>query len=479
MILWYDCSVSDLNTIDLSGGIFLSSYIEKIKALNEKREAPPLAHIHNYGCQLNVTDGEKLKGLLLNMGYGITEIPEQADLVIFNTCAVRENAEERVFGNLGFLKQYKEKNKEMIICVCGCMTEQSCIVEKIKSSYKYVDIVFGTNAFDKFPSYVYNIIEGQKRVYDTSGPDETIHEGLTQVRSCKFKASVPIMYGCNNFCTYCIVPYVRGRERSRAPELILDEVRSLVNDGCKEIMLLGQNVNSYGNDLDKDINFPWLLRQINAIEGDFIIRFMSSHPKDASKELIDAIYECEKVGKHLHLPVQSGNDDVLNRMNRKYTAQKYLEIISYAREKMPDFSFSSDILIGFPNETEEEFLDTLDIVKKVRYSNIYSFIYSKRTGTKAALIDDKITYEEKQGRMQRLLDLQREITTEDYKKLVGKKLRVLVEANGKGGEGTLTGKSSEFVIVNFDGDSSLIGTFVNVEVTGARNWAVDGKICTT
>lgn len=454
----------------------MNSYIEKVKAMNKNCEAPPLAHVHNYGCQLNVTDGEKLKGLLLRMGYGFTEIPEEADIVIFNTCAVRENAEERVFGNLGFLKQYKEKNKEMIICVSGCMTEQSSVVEKIKASYKYVDIVFGTNAFEKFPQFVYEIKNGRKHLYDNSGPGSTIPEGIDQVRSSSFKASVPIMYGCNNFCTYCIVPYVRGRERSRAPEDVVAEVKELVSQGYKEIMLLGQNVNSYGNDLDGSIDFPELLRMINAVDGEFIIRFMSSHPKDAGKKLIDAIIDCEKVGNFLHLPVQSGNDAVLERMNRRYTSEQYLGIINYARSKDKDFTFSSDILIGFPNETEEEFADTLRIVEKVRYSNIYSFIYSKREGTKAARIEDAVSYEEKQKRMQRLLELQRNITTEDYKKYTGRTLTVLAEAIGKGGEGTLTGKSSEFIIVNFAGDSSLIGQFVKVKITGARNWAVDGEL---
>ncbi len=454
----------------------MNSYIEKVKALNGKREAPPLAHVHNYGCQLNVTDGEKLKGILFEMGYGFTEIPEEADLVIFNTCAVRENAEERVFGNLGFLKHYKDKKKEMIICISGCMTEQAVIVDKIRSSYSYVDIVFGTNAFDRFPQFVYEVLCGRKHFYDEQGPGSELSEGNSQIRSSTFKASVPIMYGCNNFCTYCIVPYVRGRERSRQPEVILEEVRELVNSGYREIMLLGQNVNSYGNNLEGSISFPELLRQINALEGEFIIRFMSSHPKDAGKELIDAMAECEKVGKFLHLPVQSGSDSVLERMNRRYTAEKYLEIINYAKSRDERFSFSTDILIGFPNETEEEFRATLDIVEKVRYSNIYSFIYSKRTGTKAALIEDSIPYSEKQERMQRLLELQRTITTEDYKKYIGRTLDVLVDGPGKNGEGTLTGKSSEYIIVNFRGDSSLTGKFVKVRITGARNWAVEGEL---
>ncbi len=454
----------------------MALYIEKVRAINEKRETPPLAHVHNYGCQLNVTDGEKLKGQLMKMGFGFSEIPEEADLVIFNTCAVRENAEERVFGNLGFLKQYKEKNKNMIICVAGCMTEQSCIVEKIKKSFSYVDIVFGTNAFDKLPEFIFEIYNGRRHLYDTSGPGTKISEDVEQIRSSGFRASVPVMYGCNNFCTYCIVPYVRGRERSRRPEVIIEEVRDLVKQGYKEILLLGQNVNSYGNDLDGEVNFPWLLRQINDIDGEFIVRFMSSHPKDAGRELIDAMAECDKIEKHLHLPVQSGNDDVLRRMNRGYTYEKYMDIINYARSRISDFSFTTDILLGFPNETEEEFLDTLKIVSEVKYSNIYSFIYSKRTGTKAALIDDSISYEEKQGRMQRLLELQRDITTKEYQKLIGSTLTVLVDSVGKGGDGTLCGKSTEFIIVNFSGDKSLIGKFVKVRITSARNWAVDGEI---
>ena len=462
--------------LDKQEELFLDQYIEKVRAVNEKRETPPLAHIHNYGCQLNVTDGEKLKGLLLKMGFGFTEVPQDADLVIFNTCAVRENAEERVFGNLGFLKQYKEKNRDMIICVSGCMTEQSVIVDKIKTSYRYVDLVFGTNAFDKFPQFVYDIYNGRKHLYDTSGPGTQISEGVEQVRSSGFTASVPIMYGCNNFCTYCIVPYVRGRERSRRPEVILDEIKDLVSRGYREIMLLGQNVNSYGNDLEDSVSFPWLLRQINAIDGEFIIRFMSSHPKDAGRELIDAMAECEKVERHLHLPVQSGNNEVLRRMNRNYTREKYMEMITYAKERISGISFSTDILLGFPNETEEEFQDTLKLVSDVRYSNIYSFIYSKRIGTKAAQIEDMTTYEEKQGRMQRLLELQRDITTEDYKKFIGRTLTVLTDSVGKGGEGTLCGKSSEFIIVNFKGDSSLIGKFVKVKITSARNWALDGEI---
>ena len=296
------------------------------------------------------------------------------------------------------------------------------------------------------------------------------------MRESSFKASVPIMFGCNNFCTYCIVPYVRGRERSRRPEDIIGEVRELVSQGYKEIMLLGQNVNSYGNDLGGECSFPQLLRELDKIEGDFWIRFMSSHPKDASKELIDAIFDCEKVAKHLHLPVQSGSSAVLDRMNRRYTIEKYLGIVDEIRRRDDDFSLTTDIIVGFPNETDEEFRETLDVIKKVRYDNIYSFIYSKRSGTKAAEMPDSISDEEKGHRMRELLEVQREVSTEHYKRFIGRTMRVLVDGVSKKKDGWLTGKSSEFIIVEFEGDSSLIGQFADVEITDAMNWAVTGHI---
>ena len=414
----------------------IEEYINSVREIISRKDSPILACVHSYGCQLNFSDGEKLKGMLAKMGFGLTDKPEDAGLVIFNTCAVRENAEDRVFGNLGFLKHYKEKNPEMIIGLCGCMTGLDHVVEKINN----------------MPV-----------------------EGLEQKRDSTFKASVPIMFGCNNFCTYCIVPYVRGRERSRKPENIIQEVKELVASGYKEIMLLGQNVNSYGKDLPDEINFPELLERINAIDGDFIIRFMSSHPKDAGKELIDTIIRCEKIGKHFHLPVQSGSNDILEKMNRRYTVERYMETIKYARSIIPDFSFTTDIIVGFPNESEEDFEKTLELMKRVGYDNIYSFIYSKRSGTKAAEINDLISDEEKSQRMTRLLALQREISTENYKRFIGRKMRVLVDGKGKR-EGWLTGKSSEFIIVEFEGDESLTGSFADVEIIGAKNWAVTGKL---
>lgn len=438
------------------------------------RESPPLACVHSYGCQLNFSDGEKIKGMLAKMGYGFSEDPETADLVIFNTCAVRENAEDRVFGNLGFLKRRKEQNPEMIVGLCGCMAGLEHVIEKLEKSYPFVDIVFGTSALDKLPALILEKLNGKKKIFDTKEYNMPV-EGLEQIRDSSFKASVPIMYGCNNFCTYCIVPYVRGRERSRRPDDILREVKRLADGGYKEITLLGQNVNSYGKDLDGSVDFCELLKRINAIDGDFIIRFMSSHPKDAGIRLIDTMLECEKVERHLHLPVQSGSDDILERMNRKYTIEKYMETIDHARSVIPDFSFTTDVIVGFPNESEEDFERTLELIKRVKYDNIYSFIYSKRSGTKAALIEDRISDSEKSERMTKLLALQREISTESYKRFIGRKMRVLTDSKGKR-DGWLTGKSRDFIIVEFEGDESLIGQFVDVEITAAKNWAVTGKI---
>ena len=447
--------------------------ISEIKRLLGNRGR--LAYVRSFGCQLNTSDGEKIKGLLKKMGYGFTDDESEADLIILNTCAVRENAEDRVFGIVGSMKKLKELNPELIIGIAGCMTAQSHIAEKIKKSYPQVDFILGTSAINALPKLLLDCLNGVKFSADIAEYDDFSAE-TEQVRESSFKASVPIMFGCNNFCTYCIVPYVRGRERSRRPEDIISEVEGLVRDGYKEIMLLGQNVNSYGNDLGGEMSFPQLLRRLNEINGDFWIRFMSSHPKDASKELIDAIFECDKVANHLHLPVQSGSDEVLHRMNRRYTAEKYLSIVNDIRSRDPDFSLTTDLIVGFPDETNEDFEATLDIMKKVRYDNIYSFIYSKRTGTKAAEMPDSISEEEKGQRMRHLLEIQREISTEHYKRFIGRRMKVLVDDVSKKREGYVSGKSSEFIIVEFEGDNSLIGTFVDVEITEAMNWAVVGHI---
>ena len=446
-----------------------------INEIKEKISGNKLAYVRSFGCQLNVSDGEKIKGLLKKMGFDFTDDENNADIIILNTCAVRENAEDRVFGIVGSMKKLKEKNPSLIIAIAGCMTAQGHIAEKIKKSYPQVDIVVGTSAINSLPKLLLDCLNGQKFSADINEYDD-FSEAVEQVRESSFKASVPIMFGCNNFCTYCIVPYVRGRERSRKPDDIINEVRQLVNDGYKEIMLLGQNVNSYGNDLGNDISFPKLLRMINDIDGDFWIRFMSSHPKDASEELIDAIFECDKVAKHLHLPVQSGSNEILRKMNRNYNTEKYLSIVDYIRSKDPQFSLTTDIIVGFPNESDKDFQDTLDIMNKVKYDNIYSFIYSRRSGTKAADMQDSTDEKTKGLRMRKLLEIQRNISTEHYKRFIGKTLRVLADGKAKKSDGYLTGKSSEFIIVEFKGDESLIGQFVDVKITEAMNWAVKGVI---
>ncbi|MCR4796750.1 MAG: tRNA (N6-isopentenyl adenosine(37)-C2)-methylthiotransferase MiaB [Ruminococcus sp.] len=433
------------------------------------------AYVRSFGCQLNVSDGEKIKGLLQKMGYIFTEDEQEADLIILNTCAVRESAEDRVFGIVGSMKKLKELKPGLIIGIAGCMTAQSHIADKIKKSYPQVDIVLGTSAINALPRLLLDALHGARFSADISEYDD-FSEAVEQVRDSSFKASVPIMFGCNNFCTYCIVPYVRGRERSRRAEDIVEEVRGLVQNGYKEIMLLGQNVNSYGKDLENGMTFPQLLRELDKIEGDFVIRFMSSHPKDASKELIDTIFECKKVAKHLHLPVQSGSSEVLRRMNRHYDIDKYLGIIDYIYSRDPEFSLTTDLIVGFPDESDEEFRATLELIKKVRYDNIYSFIYSKRSGTKAAEMPDGISDEEKGQRMRELLSVQREVSSEHYKRFIGRTMRVLADDVSKKKQGYLTGKSNEFIIVEFEGDSSLIGQFVDVEITDAMNWAVAGKL---
>ncbi|MDR0918157.1 MAG: tRNA (N6-isopentenyl adenosine(37)-C2)-methylthiotransferase MiaB [Oscillospiraceae bacterium] len=420
-----------------------------------------LAFVKTFGCQLNVADGEKIKSQLVNIGYELTDIPEIADLILFNTCAVRENAENRVFGHIGRAKYFKERNKNLIIGLCGCMANEPETIEKLKAHYSCVDIIFGTSAISKLPEMLADIKKNKYNEEYFELNTET-DEGLGQVRESKYKASVPIMYGCNNFCTYCIVPYVRGRERSREVGKILEEITELVSKGYKEIMLLGQNVNSYAYD------FPLLLKKINDIQGDFWVRFMSSHPKDCSKELIDTVAECGKICKHIHLPVQSGSNDVLKRMNRNYTREKYFEIIDYAKKKIPEVAFTSDIIVGFPNETEEDFLNTLEVIEKVRYNNIYNFIYSKRSGTKAADYLDSITHKEKTERMARLIALQQKISLENNGLLVGKTVKVLVEENN-------IGRTEGMIMVELD-KTIEEGNIVEVKITGQKSIYLKGEV---
>lgn len=453
-------------------------YIEKVKKFLQKKygDRSLFAHVHSYGCQQNVSDGEKMMGLLALMGYGFCDSPDGADVVIYNTCAVRENAEDRVFGNIGELTHNKEKNKEMIIGLCGCMTQQEHIANKIKKSYPHVDLIFGTHSLQKLPEMIYKTLVNRKRIIDVSETENKIFEGIPVERSSSYKASVPIMYGCNNFCTYCIVPYVRGREISRKPDDILFEFTNLVKQGCKEITLLGQNVNSYGHFGNYDVNFSKLLQMLNNVEGDFRIRFMSSHPKDATYELIDTIAECDKVCKHFHLPIQSGSDRILDLMNRHYGVSSYMNLVLYARKRIPNIAFTSDIIVGFPTENYDDFKQTIDVIKKVRFDSLFSFIYSKRIGTKAAQMQDDIPYSEKSKWFQELLATQKEIGKDKYKNCVGNTYKILVDGEGKTGKEYLTGRTDGYMIVDFIGDKNLIGKFVNVKVTKALNWALIGEV---
>lgn len=442
--------------------------------INSRFKSAPKAFVHTYGCQGNVSDGERLEGMLEKMGYALTDDLEEADLVLYNTCAIREHAEDRVFGNVGALKGMKNANREMKILLCGCMMQQEHIAQKIRKSYPFVDIVFGTHVIHRLPEFLYRNFSTGKKVYELPDSEGVIAEELPIHRDSSFKAWLPIMYGCNNFCSYCVVPYVRGRERSRDPELIVEEAKRLVEQGYKEITLLGQNVNSYGKHPDFGCNFATLLRRINAIEGDFIIRFMTSHPKDCTKELLDTMAECKKVARHLHLPFQSGNNRVLDEMNRRYTREKYLELLEYAYSVMPDLSVTSDVIVGFPGEKYEEFLDTVSLVERAKFTSMYTFIFSSREGTKASKMPDPVSREEKGKWFKELLDTQEKIAAERTASMVGKTYRVLCESVSKGG--LIEGRTQGNIIIEFPADESVIGSFRNVTVTESLTWILRGEL---
>ncbi|MBR5544297.1 MAG: tRNA (N6-isopentenyl adenosine(37)-C2)-methylthiotransferase MiaB [Clostridia bacterium] len=437
----------------------------------------PKAFIHTYGCQGNVADSERIKGQLVQMGYIMTEEKEDADLILYNTCAIREHAEDRVFGNVGAIKKLKQSNPQLIIALCGCMMQQTHIREKLQKSYPFVDIVFGTHNQYMVPEIFKTYLTRGKRFFADMAETNPVAEGIPAVRDNSAKAWLPIMYGCDNFCTYCVVPYVRGRERSRKSADIIAEFKQIVAEGYKDITLLGQNVNSYGKGLEEDINFSKLIRQLNEIPGDFTIRFMTSHPKDCTKELIDTIAECEKASKHIHLPVQSGNNRVLKEMNRRYTREKYLELINYAKEKIEGLSLTSDIIVGFPGETYEEFCDTLSLVKEVGYTSLFTFIFSSRKGTKAADMPDPVSYEEKNKWFKELCDLQEEIASTHSANMQGKTYRVLCEGESKTLDGYFAGRTDGNVIIEFPcTNTDLIGKFCNVKVTEPLNWLVRGEL---
>lgn len=438
----------------------------------------PKAHIRTYGCQQNEADSERIAGMAAEMGYTLTENVEEADLIIVNTCAVREHAELKALSVTGQFKHLKEKKKSLVIGMCGCMVSQEHRKEDIKQKYPYVDFSFGTSMLYRFPEILYTCLTKNKRAFylDTASSGN-IAEGLPVVRGSAFKAWVSVMYGCNNFCTYCVVPYVRGRERSREKEKILREVSSLAASGYREITLLGQNVNSYGKDLYGDsYDFADLLSDVCKIDGEFMVRFMTSHPKDASKKLIDTMAENDKVAKQFHLPLQSGSNKILKAMNRVYTKEKYLELVEYMRRKMPDISITTDIIVGFPGESEEDFLETLDALEKVRYDNIFSFLYSPRKGTPAAGMENTVPSDVKNERFERMLKLQNEISNGKNQAYVNTVQRVLVEGRSKTDTTRLTGRNEKNRLIHFEGDDSLIGNMADILVERADTYALYGKL---
>lgn len=451
----------------------LKNISEEFLELNGRR---PLCNTETYGCQQNENDTERIRGILKEAGYEFCDRAEDADLVIYNTCAVRENAEDKVFGRLGILRHIKESRPELIIGLCGCMVQQEHITKKILKVHNHVDLIFGTHALYKLPELLFEVLEKKKTVTDTQNSDGSICENLPILRESQNKAWVSIMYGCNNFCSYCIVPYVRGRERSRTPEKILGEIKDLVEKGVTEICLLGQNVNSYGKDLAEDCDFSDLLRMVNAVKGVKRIRFMTSHPKDFGDKLIKTMTECEKVCHQLHLPFQSGNNRVLFEMNRKYTKEEYLEKIEKVKKAIPDIALSTDVIVGFPTETKDNFEDTLDVLRKVQFDTIFSFIYSRREGTPAAKLDFVLTDEEIHKNFDRLLEVQNEISKRKNEAYVGKIYTVLVDGVSKNNEKTLSGRTDTGKIVNFQGDRTLTGKYVDVKITKAHTWSLNGEL---
>ena len=436
----------------------------------------PLAFVDTYGCQQNEADSERIRGYLARMGFGFTDSEEEARIIVINTCAIREHAEQRVFGNVGALVHGKRKNPDQIICLCGCMAQEPHVAERLRQSYRHVDLVFGPQQLWRFPEFLRRVYLRRGRVFETQPDDGAIAEGLPVYRSGKLKAWVSIMYGCNNFCSYCIVPYVRGRERSRQRSDILAEVRRLVEEGYKDITLLGQNVNSYGRDLAEPVDFSDLLEQVNAIPGDFLIRFMTSHPKDATQKLFETMARCEKVAPVLHLPFQAGNDRVLKVMNRRHTREQYLEKIKALKALIPDIVLTSDIIVGFPGETTEEFEDTLRVLEEVRFDALFTFIFSPRQGTPAAEMDDPMPREEKLANFNRLTALQDQISEEKHAAYVGKTVRCLLDGLSDDARYDLTARTPGNRLVRVVGDPAALGQFRDVRITGANKWSLFGEL---
>ncbi len=454
--------------------------MEKIKEINYENELKTKRKrtffLQSFGCQMNENDSERLYGMLSEMGYVEASDRALADLIIFNTCCVRENAEVKVFGHIGALKQLKSENPDLLIAICGCMMQQKHVVELIKRKYRHVELIFGTHNLYKFPELVYEVIDKRTRVIDVWDSEGAIAEGMPLERKDRIKAWLTVMYGCNNFCSYCIVPYVRGRERSRSLKEIIKEAEGLSEQGFKEITLLGQNVNSYGLDMEDDVRFADLLEELDKVEGISRIRFMTSHPKDLSDELIFKMAKLKKVCLHLHLPIQSGSTRILEEMNRKYTKEQYLELVDKVKRNIPGIALTTDIIVGFPGETEDDFKDTLDVLEKVSFDSAYTFLYSKRTGTPAASMPKQVDEETKKDRFQRLLDVQNRISKEINDGYLGKVVEVLVEGTSKNNPDKFTGRTDTNKIVNFSCDSSKIGQLVNVRVDSVQTWSLEGEV---
>ena len=436
--------------------------------------ARPLAFVDTYGCQQNEADSEALRGYIELMGFGFTEDENEAELIVVNTCAVRGHAEMRVLGNVGALVHAKARNPRLIVAVCGCMVQQPHMAEKIKKSFRVVDLCFGPHELWRFPELYERALRRRGRVFETSPCEGVVAEGLPVHRQGSVKAWLSIMYGCNNFCTYCIVPYVRGRERSRRPEDVVAEARRLVAAGYKDITLLGQNVNSYGKDLGSDVDFADIIREINDIPGDFLIRFMTSHPRDATEKLFRTMAECEKCAKHIHLPVQSGSSRVLKAMNRHYDREKYLSLVDMARSYMPELVLTTDIIVGFPGETAEDFEETMSLVERVRYDAMFTFIFSPREGTPAAAMPDPVSREEKQTWFDRLVETANAISGEKHREYIGKRLRVLVDGETGRGEYNLSARTNGGRLVHLKGGPELVGSFIEAEITDGNTWALYG-----
>lgn len=450
---------------------------DEIAARLAQSPGEKLAFVDTYGCQQNEADSERLRGYLARMGYRLVFQAEGADLVLLNTCAIREHAEQRVFGNVGALSHTKRRHPGQILCVCGCMAREEHVAQRLRRSFPYVDLVFGPALLWKFPALLLRTLESGKRVFETQEVPGTVAEGIPAVRRSKTKAWVSIMYGCNNFCTYCIVPYVRGRERSRKPEDVLEEIRQLAGSGYREITLLGQNVNSYGRDLENGWNFARLLREAAAVPGDFLLRFMTSHPKDASRELFDVMASCEKVAPALHLPFQSGSSRVLQAMHRGYTREHYLDLIAQLRQRCPDIVLTSDVIVGFPGETQEEFEQTLSLIRQVRFDALFTFQFSPRRGTPAETLPDPMPREQKAANFQRLLEVQNQISREKHLAYVGRTLPCLV--NGADQDGRLTGRTPGGRLVHLEGVPVPPEQVVPVHITGASTWALFGRAVQT